>query len=104
MELISTPHLDGMENYAIRFSNGVYFSGDCTVLPPHDPKIIFQDCQFSVPSPNEPHIAYETLLEGLPEAVRQKTQLIHLSPNFREKYREDSGFAGCVMPGEEFIF
>lgn len=103
MELISTPHLDGMENYAIRFSNGVYFSGDSTILPPHDPEIIFQDCQFSVPSPNDPHIAYATLLEGLPESVRKKTHLIHLSPNFREKYDESSGFAGCVMPGAEFI-
>jgi len=103
LKLINTPHLDGMENYAIGFDNGVYFSGDCTVLPPQDAKLIFQDCQFSAPSPNDPHIAYDTLLQGLPEEVRKKTHLVHLSANFREKYKADSGFAGCVMPGTEFV-
>jgi glyoxylase-like metal-dependent hydrolase (beta-lactamase superfamily II) len=98
-----TPHIAAMENYALRFDNGVYYSGDTTALPPHDPTLIFQDCQFHENGPGGVHVTYEGLKRNLPPEIRAKTHLVHLSEQYPRFHPEQDGFAGMVMPQQEFI-
>lgn len=96
------PHVPGEPNFALRFSNGVYYSGDSTAMPPHDPTTIFQDCQFGPANPSEIHMSYEKLRDELPDEVRAKTYLVHLSSGMGPDDPKADGFAGCVMPGDVF--
>ena len=99
---VETPHVHHTHNYGLRFGNGVFYSGDTTVLPPHDPVMIFQDCQFTPPGPSDIHISYDRLRDGLPEAVKAKTYLVHLSQGYEQFEPERDGFAGFVEPGQRF--
>ena len=96
-----TLHVEGLESYALRLENGVYFSSDTVEPPPHDPKLIFQDCEFST-AEGGIHITYGELLRALPREVRAKTWLVHLTQNHQAMYDPADGFAGLVMPGDTF--
>ena len=102
IDMLPTPHVTGMENYALRFGNDAFYSGDSTDLPPHDPGIIFQDCRFGDADPNEVHISYDTLNRELPADVKAKTHLLHLGIGHEQYEPQRDGFAGFVMPGQEF--
>lgn len=100
-DFLPTLHVEGLESYALRFDNGVYFSSDTVEPPPQDPKLIFQDCEFTTVEGGI-HITYPKLLDALPRNVRAKTWLTHLSHNHAAMYNPADGFAGLVMPGDEF--
>ena len=102
--LFETRHIAGLENYGLEFDNGVFYSGDTVELPPHHPRVIFQDCQMARNGGGDVHISYEELLEGLPKAVRAKTYLTHLNATHPERDPAGDGFAGYVMPGQAFHF
>lgn len=104
VELFETAHIAGFENYGLRFENGVYYSGDTVELPPHEPHVIFQDCQMQRFGAGDVHISYQALLDGLPMAVRRKTYLTHLNTNYATRDALADGFAGYVMPGQRFDF
>jgi glyoxylase-like metal-dependent hydrolase (beta-lactamase superfamily II) len=104
MELVPAPHIGHMENYAVRFENGVYYSGDTYELPPTDPVQIFQDCQFQDGNGAEVHLPYRRMVEELPPEVRAKTHLVHLSAGFEKTDAKADGFAGFVMPGDVFEY
>jgi glyoxylase-like metal-dependent hydrolase (beta-lactamase superfamily II) len=104
IELLPTPHIGHMENYAVRFENGVYYSGDTYELPPHDPTHIFQDCQFGPATGAEVHVPYDRLRDELPAEVRAKTHLVHLGMGYDRLDPKADGFAGFVMPGDVFEF
>ena len=103
IKMFPTLHVSGMENYGVRFDNGVFYSGDTIELPPHDPKIIFQDCQFFETRPNI-HISYDRLKKELPAGVREKTFLVHLSQGWDKEDAIKDGFAGFVIPGKFLYF
>lgn len=100
LSLRPTLHVTNMENYAVHFDNGVFYSGDTVELPPHDYDLIFQDCQFGDGGPV--HITYERLKTELPEDVKKKTHLLHLGVGHENHHPEEDGFAGLVLPGQEF--
>jgi phosphoribosyl 1,2-cyclic phosphodiesterase len=100
-DYLPTLHVEGLESYALRFENGDYFSADTVDPPPHDPKRIFQDCEFSN-SEHGIHITYGQLIRALPREVRAKTWLTHLNPKHEAMYDPADGFAGLVMPGDKF--
>lgn len=100
----TAPHIPGAPNFSLRFSNGVYYSGDSTAMPPHDPDVIFQDCQFGPADPSEVHMSYEQLRDELPDSVRKKVHLVHLSNAKDQPNPKEDGFAGAVMPGDVFEF
>ena len=99
--LFSTHHVQNMESYGIRFANGIFYSGDTLELPPADPTLIFQDCQF-YETPSDVHISYEKLKRELPPQVRAKTHLVHLGSGWDKKDPKADGFAGFVKPGDRF--
>ena len=99
--LFSTPHVQNMDSYGIRFANGIFYSGDTIALPPADPTLIFQDCQF-FETPSDVHISYEKLRRELPDQVRAKTYLVHLGSGWEKKDPKADGFAGFVKPGDRF--
>lgn len=99
---VSTLHVAGMENYGLRFSNGVYYSGDTVELPPHDPQLIFQDCQWSGPIRGDVHICYERLRDEVPDDVKKRTHLVHLGRDPKDFNPLKDGFGGIVLPGQEF--
>ncbi|MBI2421460.1 MAG: MBL fold metallo-hydrolase [Candidatus Hydrogenedentes bacterium] len=103
VDFIPTLHVRGMENYALRFENGVFYSGDTIELPPHDPRIIFQDCQFSGGSEGDVHVTYDRLATELPDQVREKTHLVHLGEGYEQRKPLQDGFAGFVMPNRRYI-
>jgi len=100
-----TLHVKTMENYGVKFENGIYYSGDTVELPKpdNDTKIIFQDCQFFRSGPADVHISYDQLKEELDPAVKLITHLGHLGGGYDKKDPVADGFAGFVMPGQEFI-
>lgn len=100
---VPTPHIAAMPNWALRFENGVYYSGDTVEPPPHDPDLIFQDCQFYEDGPSAVHISYKALKEALPPSVRGRTYLVHLSETYRDHDAVGDGFGGFVMPGQRFV-
>lgn len=104
VEFFATPHVEGMENYGIRFANGVYYSGDTVSLPPAEPAVIFQDCQIPTMNPGDVHIGYEQLAQGLSEEVKKKTYLVHIGARYQQMNPEADGFAGFVLPGQTFTF
>src|SRR3989344_2842101 len=97
IELFPTLHVKNLENYGLRFDNGIFYSGDTVELPPHDPRNIFQDCQF-FETESDVHISYNKLLKELPVKVRAKTYLVHLNNGWDKKDCKKDGFAGFVMP------
>jgi ribonuclease BN (tRNA processing enzyme) len=99
---VPTPHVAAMPNWALRFENGVYYSGDTVEPPPLDADLIFQDCQFNEDTPSAVHITYRELKEALPPAVRARTHLVHLSEAYRDHDAKADGFGGFVMPGQRF--
>jgi ribonuclease BN (tRNA processing enzyme) len=99
---VPTNHIPNMANYAVRFDNGVYYSGDSNDLPPPDAKLIFQDVHFSHSFPDEVHTAYETLRDDLPPDVRARTWLVHLGRGYENVSSEKDGFAGTVKMGQVF--
>ena len=101
VKLFSTEHVKNLENYGVKFSNGVYYSGDSVELPPQEPKLIFQDCQF-FESKTDVHATYNRLLRDLPVEVRAKTYLVHLGSGWDKKDPKADGFAGFVRPGDKF--
>ncbi len=102
VEMLPTRHVPKMENYCLRFDNGVYYSGDSSDLPPPDAKLIFQDVHFNRSFPDEVHTAYETLREKLAPEVRAKTWLVHLGNGYEKIAAERDGFAGFVKTGQVF--
>lgn len=102
IEFFPTLHVAGMENYGIRLHDRAVYSGDTVELPPHDPDILFQDCRFGEPGPGEIHITYTRLHRELPPHVKKRTHLVHLDTGYEEYQPERDGFAGFVMPGQEF--
>ncbi len=103
-EFVPTRHVAAMENYAVRFGNGVYYSGDTVELPPHDAVAIFQDCQFFDGGPSEVHISYERLARELPPGVKARTYLVHLGMGYADRDPQADGFKGFVLPGDTFTF
>lgn len=101
-ELLPAKHIPNMENYCVRFDNGVYYSGDSCDLPPFDADLIFQDVHFNRSFPDEVHTAYETLRDNLPADVRAKTWLVHLGNGYDKVSPEKDGFAGFVQQHQEF--
>jgi glyoxylase-like metal-dependent hydrolase (beta-lactamase superfamily II) len=103
--MFETPHVQDFENYGVRFANGVFYSGDTLNLPPSDPRLIFQDCQFFV-GPNDGagdvHISYDKLKKELSPEVRAKTYLVHLGGGWDKKDPTEDGFAGFVKPKDRF--
>jgi len=96
-------HVQGMESYGLRFANGVFYSGDTTDLPPHDPSVIFQDVQF-FEGKGDVHVSYDKLLKELPPSVRRKVHLVHLGNTYQSRDPKKDGFAGYVMPGDQFFY
>ncbi|MEK6914221.1 MAG: MBL fold metallo-hydrolase [Nanoarchaeota archaeon] len=101
--LFPTLHVLGMENYGLRFDNGVFYSGDSVELPSYDSRIIFQDCQFFETN-SDVHMPYDKLKRELPKEVKEKTYLVHLGNGWDKKDVKKDGFAGFVMPGQIFEF
>lgn len=105
IELLETNHVPGLECYGMKLDNDVFYSGDSLEIPPFDPSLIFQDCQFFV-GPEKGvdyvHVSYEELKKSLPTDVKNKTHLIHLPVGERKKNLEKDGFAGAVQRGEVF--
>lgn len=103
--LFETPHVPILENYGVKFNNGVFYSGDSLNLPPSDPKLIFQDCQFFI-GPNkgagDAHISYEKLKKDLSKEVKAKTYLVHLGVGWDKINPIADGFAGFVKPKDKF--
>ncbi len=104
IKFVPTMHVQGMESYAIDFANGIYYSGDTIELPPENKKILFQDCQCFYSGPGDVHISYDKLLREMSDEHRAKTYLVHLSGNWETKNPKADGFAGFVLPGQEFEF
>lgn len=102
IQLVETPHIPSMENYAVSFENGVYYSGDTLDLPPHDADLIFQDCKFGPREPGDAHISYETLRDELPSEVKEKTHLVHLTEGETKYNPVADGFGGVIKPGQVF--
>ncbi len=105
VKMFETPHVKGLENYGLRFDNEVFYSGDTLELPPSDPKLIFQDCQFFVgPSDGagDVHVSYDRLNRELSSEVKAKTYLVHLGGGWNKKNFKRDGFAGFVRPGDRF--
>jgi hypothetical protein len=102
VQFVPTTHIPNMPNYAVRFNNGVYYSGDSSDLPPLDAKLIFQDVHFSHRFPDEVHTAYETLRDELPDDVRARTWLVHLGNGYEKFTPRQDGFAGTVRQGQVF--
>jgi phosphoribosyl 1,2-cyclic phosphodiesterase len=100
--LFPTLHVQNLENYGLNFLNGVFYSGDTVELPPIDPALIFQDCQF-YESPSDVHISYDKLKRDLAPAVKAKTYLVHLGGGYGQKGPIADGFAGFVMPKQRFM-
>ncbi len=100
-EFFYTMHSPFMENYGMRFGKDgeIFYSGDTIELPPCDPKIIFQDCQFFE---GGVHISYDRLAKELPAEVKAKTHLVHLGGGWEKKNPQADGFAGFVKPGDKF--
>lgn len=99
---VPAAHVVNLENYALRFSNGVFYSGDTTELPPHDPTIIFQDCEFEGPPAGGVHITIGRLNRELPPDVKKKTYLVHLGDGYERFNPFEHGFAGIVRPDQTF--
>ena len=99
---VPTPHVAAMPNWAIRFENGVYYSGDTVETPPHDADLIFQDCQFNEDGPSAVHITYRELRETVPPEIKARMHLVHLSEAYHDHNAKADGFAGFVMPGQRF--
>jgi hydroxyacylglutathione hydrolase len=93
-----TPHVPGMENYGLMIGGNVYYSGDTTVMPPFDAKLIFQDCQFWR---GGVHISLEELA-AMPDYVKANTNLEHLGETFKDINPVELGFPKFVMPGDIF--
>lgn len=102
IEFFETPHVTEMENYGVRFDNGVYYSGDTIDLPPADPQLIFQDCSFGQSDGSEVHIAYARLKDELAPEVKAKTHLVHLTDGYQKHDPKEDGFAGYVLPDQIF--
>lgn len=98
--LFPTLHVQEMENYGVRIGD-VFYSGDTVELPPSDPRLIFQDCQF-YESPTDVHMPYDRLRRELPESAKGKIHLVHLGGGWDKKDPKANGFAGFVMPGDKF--
>lgn len=96
-----TPHIKNKKCYGVRFSNGIFYSGDTIDLPPADPKLIFQDCQF-YESPSDVHTSYDRLNRELSPETKAKTHPVHLPKGYEKIDSKKDGFAGFVMPGDRF--
>jgi len=101
-KFLPTRHIVNMENYAVQFVDGVFYSGDTVELPPQDARLIFQDCQVHDSTPGDIHISYEELVQGLPLEVRKKTYLTHLGHGYAQRDPARDGFAGYVLPDMKF--
>jgi len=101
--LFPTLHVQNMENYGVRFENGIFYSGDTVELPPSDPKLIFQDCQF-YETMSDVHISYDKLKKELGLETRAKIHLVHLGGGWDKKDAPADGFAGFVKPRDKFEF
>ena len=100
--LVETPHVDDSQNFGLHIGDGVFYSGDTIDLPPHEPELIFQDCQFGRSGPSEIHISYERLRDELPPEVKKKTHLVHLAAGYERYDAQADGFAEFVVPGQTF--
>lgn len=101
IELFPTLHVPRMENYGVRFSNGIFYSGDSVEMPDQNARLIFQDCQF-IEDSAAVHVSYDRLKRELPPEVRPRTHLVHLWGGYEKKNPQADGFAGFVMPGDRF--
>ena len=100
-KLFPTLHVQGMENYGVKFDNGVWYSGDTVELPSTDGTLIFQDCQF-YETPSDVHISYDELKAKVPTEHRQRIHLVHLGDGWQKKDAVADGFAGFVKPRDRF--
>ena len=100
--LAETPHVHDTHNFCLHIGDRVFYSGDTIELPPHEPEIIFQDCQFGRSGPSEIHISYERLRDELPPEVKKKTHLVHLAAGHEKYNAQADGFAEFVVPGQTF--
>lgn len=102
VQLFPTKHVGSMENYGVRVGERIFYSGDTVELPPSDPEIIFQDCQFFDGGAGDVHTTYRRLREGLSPEVKAKTYLVHLGSGGEDNDPIADGFAGFVNPGDKF--
>ncbi len=102
ISLFQTPHVHDSYSYGLHIGDDIFYSGDTIELPPHGPRLIFQDCQFGPSAPSEIHISYERLRDELPPEVKQKVHLVHLATGYEKFDAQADGFAGFVEPGQSF--
>lgn len=100
IDFFPTPHVQGMENYGLLLGERALYSGDTIALPPSNPDIIFQDCQF-YETAADVHVSYAKL-KTLSADVRKKMHLVHLGGGYAAIDAKADGFAGFVMPGDKF--
>jgi hypothetical protein len=94
-------HAQGMENYGLFIEDRIYYSGDTVELPPAEPDMIFQDCQF-YETASDIHISYERLKKNLSPETKAKTYLVHLGSGYDKNDARADGFAGFVKPKDFF--
>jgi hypothetical protein len=95
-------HVGSLENFGLDLEGGVFYSGDTVELPPHDRRLIFQDCQFFDGGPGDAHINYSKLKRELPAEVCAKMHLVHLAQGWEKVDTAADGFGGIVLPGARF--
>lgn len=99
--LFETPHIPLMENYGLNIGKNIFYSGDTIALPPPNPELIFQDCQF-FEGKGDVHTSYSRLKRELSLEVKAKTYLTHLGGGYEKEDPKKDGFAGFVMPRQRF--
>ena len=100
--MVETPHVHDRHNFAMHIGPDVFYSGDTVDLPPHDPGLIFQDCQFGPSTESDIHISYDRLRDELPPDVKAKTHLVHIAHGYQNVDPVKDGFAGYVEPDQVF--
>jgi|GEM_PF-6655178 len=112
LKLIFQPRLHApfMENYGIEIQNSegsIWYSGDTVEALPRDAELsdlVFHDCQFFE---GGVHVSYDSLKKKIERSMhsedyKRKTYLVHLGGGWEKIDPKKDGFAGFVMPGDEF--
>lgn len=103
--LFEQPHVPGQLNHGLVIHGPplIYYSGDTTALPVTEAAIYFHDCHFHKTDPSDVHVSY-TALTALPEEIKKRIWLVHLSAGWKAVNTATDGIAGLIMPGSKFYF
>ncbi len=99
---VGRKHVGSLENFGLEIEGGVFYSGDTVEVPPAEPNLIFQDCQFFDGGPGDVHISFSRLCREVPAAVKARTHLVHVGGGWDKVDTQAEGFAGIVKPGDRF--